>query len=224
MKKSVLGLSIAALALGASAAALADHHGDDRGPDADGDGVMTLKEVTAHSAQRFAHMDTDGNGVIDAADHAARKAGHFAKIDADGNGEVSKAEMQAAHEARRAQMAERGEQKHDAMFAKLDTDKSGGVSESEFAAMHGAREGHGKMDGMMRGGHAEGRGGHAEGRGGGMHMLKMADSNGDGAVTRAEFDAAVTAHFASADKDGSGSISKEEREAAHAAMRAQHGK
>src|SRR3546814_2784205 len=47
-----------------------------------------------------------------------------------------------AHEARRAEMAERSEQMHDAMFARLDTDKSGGVSESEFAAMQGMREGH----------------------------------------------------------------------------------
>ncbi|MBA4165136.1 MAG: hypothetical protein C0510_11010 [Erythrobacter sp.] len=214
MKKSVLGLSIAVLALGASAIALADHHGGDKGPDADGDGVITLKEVTAHSTERFKRMDTDGNGVIDAADHAERKAGHFARIDADGNGEVSKAEMEAAHEARRAERAERSEQRHDAMFAWLDTDKSGGVSESEFAAMQGMREGHGKMDGKMRGGHGEGRG---------MHMLKMADSNGDGAVTRAEFDAAVAAHFAKMDKDGSGSLSREEHEAARAAMHERHG-
>src|SRR3546814_13730974 len=106
--------------------------------------------------------------------------------------------MQAAHEARRAERAERSEQRHDAMFARLDTDKSGGVSESECAAMQGMREGHGKMGGKMRGGHGEGRG---------MQMLKMADSNGDGAVTRAEFDAAVAAHFAKMDKDEIGRAS-----------------
>jgi len=214
MKRSVFGLSVAALALGASAVVFAQHRGGDKSPDADGDGTITLAETKAHSGTMFDRMDADDNGVIDAADREARKEGHFARIDADGNGEVSKAEMQAAHEARRADMAERGEKRHDAMFARLDTDKSGTLSESEFAAMHGAREGRGKMEGRMHGGHGEGRG---------MHMLKMADSNGDGSVTRAEFDASVAAHFAKMDKDGSGSLSSEEHAAARAAMREQHG-
>jgi Ca2+-binding EF-hand superfamily protein len=53
----------------------------------------------------------------------------------------------------------------------------------------------------------------------GMQMLKKADSDGDGAVTRAEFDAAVAARFAHADSNGDGSISAEERKAAHAGHR-----
>ena len=64
----------------------------------------------------------------------------------------------------------------------------------------------------------EARGGrHA--RRGGMAMLLRADTNGDKAVSRAEFDAAVEARFAKVDTDGSGSITAEERAAAHAAMK-----
>ena len=54
-----------------------------------------------------------------------------------------------------------------------------------------------------------------------MAMLRRADTNGDNAVSKAEFDAAVEARFAKVDTDGSGTITAEEREAAHTAMRAQ---
>jgi len=50
-----------------------------------------------------------------------------------------------------------------------------------------------------------------------MHMLKRADTNGDKAVTRAEFDAVVEAHFAKTDADNSGTITSEERKAAREA-------
>jgi hypothetical protein len=54
-----------------------------------------------------------------------------------------------------------------------------------------------------------------------MAMLRRADTNGDKAVTREEFDAAMEARFNRADKDGSGTISSEERKAAREAMREQ---
>lgn len=219
MMKSVLGVSVVVIALGASAIALAQHRGGDCSLDADGDGVITLEEVKTKSAAQFGRMDTDGNGVIDKADRAERKDGHFARIDSDGSGEVSQAELLAAHQARSQQREERGARVREAMFTRLDTDKSGGISPGEFEAMHTMREGNG---GSEHGGKETGGvRGHA-GSGRGMHMLGQADANGDSAITRAEFDAAIAAHFARVDKDGSGEISKEEREAAHAAMREQH--
>ena len=62
-----------------------------------------------------------------------------------------------------------------------------------------------------------GRGGQAMG---GM-MLRMADADKDGAITRAEFDNAVAARFARVDADGNGAITAEERQAARAQMRTQ---
>jgi len=64
----------------------------------------------------------------------------------------------------------------------------------------------------------------ARGMRGGRVMHGMADTDGDKAVTRAEYDAALKAHFAKADADGNGAISAAEHTAARAAMRAAHGR
>lgn len=237
MRKLTLTLSAAALALAGSTVALADHHGSKKGPDADGDGTITLAEMTAKSSQMFEHMDSNGDGVLDQADRAAheaqraekrgeRHAEHFAKADANGDGELSPGEMKAAHEARREKMEEQHKEHAEAMFAKLDTDKSGGLSAEELAAGHKAREGrmgkHAEMRAQMHEGRDGGEPGkHGDHRGGmAMHMLKQADADGDKAVTRAEFDAAVAKHFAKVDTDNSGTITAEERAAAHDAMKA----
>ena len=200
MRKLTLTLSAAALALTGSTAALADHHGGKRGPDADGDGVVSLAEHNAHSAAMFEKMDANGDGVINAADREARKAERFARVDTDGSGELSQEELTAAREARkakmeqrRAQMGERAGERGERMA------KRGG----EGGEHHGKRGGrHGKRGGP------------------GMIMLKQADANGDKQVTRAEFNAAAADHFRKMDTDNSGSVSKEEREAARAAMKA----
>lgn len=226
-KTIALTLSVAALALAGGSAALADNHGKTRA-DANGDGQISLAEMQSRHAAMFARMDANSDGVIDADDRAVRQAARFAAMDADKDGEVTPAEMQAAGEARRAQrrerMAERREtttERRDARFARLDTDNSGGLSQAEMA---GAREARGdraerrgqrseRMGPMGRGG----RGGHAMT---GM-MLRTADTDKDGAITRAEFDNALATHFARVDADGNGAITAEERQAAHTQMRAQ---
>ena len=47
------------------------------------------------------------------------------------------------------------------------------------------------------------------------------NTNGDQAISRAEFDAAVQARFAKLDSDGNGALSAEEREAHKAERRAE---
>jgi hypothetical protein len=75
----------------------------------------------------------------------------------------------------------------------------------------------------MRG---EGRGAHGHhgmkgGMRGGMGHMMQADTNGDKAISRAEFNAAMQAHFAKADTNNDGSITEAERKAARDAMRAE---
>jgi Ca2+-binding EF-hand superfamily protein len=70
-------------------------------------------------------------------------------------------------------------------------------------------------------GHGRGMGG---GKGGGMGgpgaMFGMADEDGDGVVTRAEFTAMTAKHFDQVDADHDGKVTRAEAEAAHQLMTA----
>ena len=53
---------------------------------------------------------------------------------------------------------------------------------------------------------------------GGMMLMRMADSNRDGAVTRDEFTAAAATRFDAADTNRDGTLTPAERQAARSAM------
>jgi hypothetical protein len=103
------------------------------------------------------------------------------------------------------------------MFASIDADKDGRATHEELRAHHEAM---GK--GGHRGGHGGGGYGHKGGDGpdrGGPHRggpMEM-DKDGDGALTLAEVDAGLTAHFTAADANRDGSVTQEEMDAAHRA-------
>jgi Ca2+-binding EF-hand superfamily protein len=89
--------------------------------------------------------------------------------------------------------------------------------------MEGHGEGHGKGRGKGRGmGHGKG-GGMGGGMGGPGAMLAMADEDGDGVVTRAEFTAMTTKHFEQVDADHDGKVTHAEAEAARKVMTAAMG-
>lgn len=117
----------------------------------------------------------------------------FAAMDANRDGSVSGDEMKAAHEARKA-----------GRFALLDTDRNGALSPAEFNAQRGDRGG-------MRGHHRRGGGGH---RGGGKAGI---DANGDGAITKAEFQSRALARFDRADTDRNGVVTAAEHQQARPA-------
>lgn len=233
MNKKSLALAAATIALGASGAAFAQ--APTRAPAAD----LTRAAFAERANSVFERMDVNRDGTINQADRAAKQAERFAKIDSNGDGEVSQAEMQAAQYARKTKMAERRAAREaksgDRMaqrFARLDTDGSGTISQAEMQSERGKRgearaERGAKTDraggeGMERRGM---RGGHKAGGGRGMKMwggmVRQADTNKDGAVTRAEFDSAVQAHFAKLDTDGNGTVTAAERQASRAAAKAQ---
>lgn len=227
---SKTGLALAAATLALAGGATLAHAQRGAGPAGD----MTRAAMADHAGKMFERMDRNRNGTLDAADRAAHEAERFGKLDADGNGEVSKAEMQAGHDAAKARKAERRAAREgkagdrlEQRFARLDTDGSGGLSQAEMAAARELRE---QRKGA-RGDRAEGReqrGAHEGGHRGGRHgkammhgLLRDADADGNHAVTRAEFDAAVARQFARIDTDGNGTASAAERKAAREAMRAQ---
>tara|TARA_Y100001947_G_scaffold133232_1_gene119929 strand:- start:122 stop:418 length:297 start_codon:yes stop_codon:yes gene_type:complete len=89
----------------------------------------------------------------------------------------------------------------------MDADQSGGLSQAEMNATH-----------EMRGKRGGKRGHHMRG---GMRMLAIADTNGDKAISSAEFTAAAIARFDRADANGDGTLTTAERKAAREAMRAE---
>lgn len=135
----------------------------------------------------------------------------WAKLDVNKDGKLDKAD-------REAKMAER--------FAAMDADKNGSISQAEFMAHHSAMKGQraagaegqnaGKRDGWQ--GRGKGRMGHHGGMGGGMRMMAMADTNKDGAVSRAEYDAGVKMHFDMMDTNKDGTVTPDERRAAMKSM------
>lgn len=151
-------------------------------------------------------------GPVTMAEAKAKSGEMFARMDVNGDGKIDSADRKARQDER---------------FAKMDTDGNGSISRAEFDAMHGmhgmrGQGGAHEMGGahMMGGDHAMGgrqgkRGGH-----GGMGMMgMMADTNKDGVITRAEFDAGVTSHFAQMDTNGDGTVTVEERKVAREKMR-----
>lgn len=211
MSKFPAAATAAVLAMAATA--LLSTPGEARpGPDTDGNGAVTRAEARAAASSRWTRLDANRDGVVDQADRSARQAQRFAALDRDGNGQVTFPELDAAREARRGER-----------FARLDSDRSGGLSAAEFAARRGNRQ---RGDGLRAGGddgqHMAGRRHGRPGPGmSGRGLGKAADTDGNGAISRAEFDTAVELRFATADADKDGSVSREERRAARQAMRAQ---
>jgi Ca2+-binding EF-hand superfamily protein len=114
--------------------------------DADANGEVTLEELRAAGANRFAEADTDGSGALSRDELLARSQARtetrvdrlLERADADGNGELTAEELETAREQgprhgrgpglrgqRRGPDAER-------MFERMDVDNSGTVSEAEF--------------------------------------------------------------------------------------------
>lgn len=159
--------------------------------DTDKDGQLSAQERSAGMERpRAARAARYGGDKSDLAPGAGRRGGGgmsekmLARIDINGDEMISRAENRAAAEAR---------------FARMDVDKDGTIEAGEFGA-----------DGERIAARGERRGPGAHGghdRGGTM----MADANGDGAVTRAEFDAASAQRFARMDSNGDGKLDAADR-------------
>lgn len=209
MKKLLL-TGAGAMALAASGYALAGP-GMDK-VDTDDNGEISRAEATAASDAMFFRMDANDDGKIDEADREARKRKMFDEIDANRDGKVTEAEMTAHREARMAERAERRGEKRGDRFARIDTDGDNALSFEEFGSAGEKMRGEGRRGGK----HHEGRRGH----GGGKMMMRMADTNNDGAVSAEEARAAALAHFDKMDSDGNAVVTEAEREAFRDQMRA----
>lgn len=190
------------LTLGAAliaAPALAAPGGERNRGDADGNGVLTRAEAQAHATTMFARMDANGDGKLDATDRAAKRAEMqakmFERLDANKDGSISKTEWDQHAADRQAKRTAHKE-------------KRAASGEARDGKRHAMRGGHGK------------RGGHHGMRGA---MMMKADTNGDKAISQAEFQTAMLARFDRADANKDGQVTAEERAAARQAMRGKRG-
>lgn len=139
LRISILSLAVAAGMISAPAAQARD--GGQRPSftelDANSDGQITLAELQARGAGRFAQADADGNGEISRAEMIAQSKGRaearvdrmIARLDTDGNGALSQAELQSGRRG--------GGDRAERMFDRIDADNSGGISQAEFDAVKG---------------------------------------------------------------------------------------
>jgi hypothetical protein len=128
--------------------------------DTNGDGQITMAELDAQKAARFADADTNGDGALSreellarAADHADTRASRMvermiSRLDTNEDGILQEDEMSA-----------RGEDRIARRFERVDADDDGAISAEEFDAAAEDRGGRGGKKGKgLRRGHANGRG------------------------------------------------------------------
>lgn len=94
MKKTVIGLSLAALVLGGSAYAAPNFKRD-----ADRNGVLTRAEVQQSATASFARLDVNRDGKLDQSDRTARreamKTRMFERLDTNKDGQIARTEFMA---------------------------------------------------------------------------------------------------------------------------------
>jgi Ca2+-binding EF-hand superfamily protein len=121
--------------------------------DLDGDGAVTLEEMTGARQARLAEADANGDGLLDRDELMAMAGARVAqgvdrmleRLDADGDGAISLDAMAALRGAGRGPTPER-------MFGRLDADGDGAVTAEEFdAAMAEFRERRGGRHGQGTG-------------------------------------------------------------------------
>lgn len=174
--------------------------------------------VAASALERI-RPDANGDGNLARAEAMAAAEARFARMDANADGRIDQADRAAGRERRR-----------EAMFTVMDANRDGSVTRAEFDAAGeamDARRAERRDARAERGG--EGRRMHrmrGERRGAQMAMARMADTNNDRAIDRAEFMAAAEARFARADADRNGVVTASERQALRgdrAGRRGRHG-
>lgn len=174
------------------------------GPQADlnQDGQITRAEFQAEADAKFSATDTDFNGLLTqdemkafrAQQKAEREEKRFAKMDSNGDGSISRSEMTGVKADRKAKMEAR-------RLEKLDTNGDGSIDDTEKAAAKALKAT--KREEKR----AEHKARRLEGK---NSRGSKRDSNGDGVISRAEYDASTDALFIRMDANGDGVLTKGE--------------
>lgn len=181
--------------------------------DANKDGFLTRDEVKAAHLKKFAQMDANKDNILTKDEMKAHHKSQMDMmknkivekrinhLDANKDGSVSKEEWQTGPDRAKAMMAEM----HAKSFDEIDTNKDGKLSETELAAAKPKHDMKHKKGGMMEMHKKEG---------GMKHHGPNPDSNNDGKITKAEWEAMPTPLFDHGDANKDGKISREEAQMA----------
>jgi Ca2+-binding EF-hand superfamily protein len=158
-------------------------------------GALALTSGIALAAGQPREMGDHPTGDMTRAQAMQMANGHFDRMDVNKDGKLDRADREAMHAKIAAEMFDRTDANHDGMISRDEWN----AGAAKMAEMHGGPGMRGRP--MMR------------------HMGMMADTDGDRAISRDEFQKRALEHFDRVDANHDGTISAAEREQAHAAMR-----
>ncbi|MDF1659321.1 MAG: hypothetical protein P1U58_17020 [Verrucomicrobiales bacterium] len=177
----------------------------------------------------FKSIDTDGDKAI-SKEEAGDKWERMGRLDTNEDGKVTLQEMMAARGGEGGRPGDGGTKGGPGeMFKRADKNSDGKISKDEVP--EGLWERLGKLDKdgdnavsqeEAKAGRPDGpkpSGGPEKGKGGPGDMLKRADKNGDGNISKDEVPEEAWERLGKLDKDSDGVVSKEELGAGMAAMR-----
>lgn len=174
------------------------------GPKADinQDGQITQAEFRASANEKFTLTDTDFDGTLSkdevqsrrAAKKAERSQLKFAKKDLNGDGAITQDEVSTFEADKQAAREARKLERH-------DSNGDGVIDADERTAAIAAREAKRAERKATR---------RAKGESKGQRAKIKRDTNGDGIITRVEYDASVDALFLRMDVNGDGVLTKGE--------------
>lgn len=182
--------------------------------DLNGDEQVSRAEFMAAATSRFVRADANGDGVLTKDEKRDAREGRrddrsnnrFAKLDANGDGFVSEAEYETARATKDAKRNDKRDARRAEMLERFDTNVDGELSETERAAAKAERE-------AKRGERRAEREASGETRGKRGKRGKMRanpDLDGDGVITRAEYETASEQMFIRLDANGDGVLTKGE--------------
>jgi len=168
--------------------------------DKDGDGNVTKEEADLAANRLFGRLDRDGNGVLERV--RGQRGPWVRDNDDDDRGPRAQGQQRRGPRADdddrrgpRAQDDDRGGRRGEGRGPRAESGEGGGPRSENWGRRAGGR----------------GSFGHHHGFGGPARMvLGVFDTDGDGKVTREEFDARGVELFALADTNGSGSFTLED--------------
>lgn len=171
----------------------------------------------------FQRFDTDHNGTVTRQEFDAARGADFARLDANHDGQLTREEMRAGFRQAGWHRGGPGHGGGDHMLTRADANHDGNITRDEFLARpeqtfvrldknHDGTISAGEIqqiraDGQQR--REQFQQHREQARGDRLHM----DANGDGSVSRSEYDAMGAAMFRRLDSNGDGQVTQAEAEA-----------